>query len=171
MTHFHTSWRSRVQYVRGKGNREETQVSDINLHNEKHVLSRYNKLYSCTQIEGGSTQRKWRLPTHLPDEATPAKVHTSQETSMCVTSADCEAFRTCTCRSTQRIRHSGDSSVACRSFSVRIIIIIIIQDLSARIEDHQFDQLLIPRCYPCQPCSPALSRILPRFILVVGHSS
>ena len=32
---------------------------------------------------------------HLPDEATPTKVHTSRETSMCVTSADFEALRTC----------------------------------------------------------------------------
>jgi hypothetical protein len=30
------------EYVRGKGKREEKQVSDINLHNEKHVLPRYN---------------------------------------------------------------------------------------------------------------------------------
>ena len=30
--------------------------------------------YSCRLKEGGSSQQKWRLPTHLPDEATPVKV-------------------------------------------------------------------------------------------------
>ena len=39
--------------------------------------------YSCRLKEGGSSQQKWRLPTHLPDEATPVKVHTSQETNIC----------------------------------------------------------------------------------------
>ena len=36
-------WHIDIPHVRrGKGKREEKQVSDINLHNEKHVLSRYN---------------------------------------------------------------------------------------------------------------------------------
>ena len=39
--------------------------------------------YPCRLKEGVRHNKKWRLPTHLPDEATPVKVHTSQETSIC----------------------------------------------------------------------------------------
>ena len=57
--------------------------------------------YSCRLKEGGSSQQNGAYRHILiPDEATPVKVHTSQETSMRVPSADFEAFRTCICRST-----------------------------------------------------------------------
>ena len=51
VTHWHTSWRSRVR--RGKGKREEKHVSDINLHNEKHVYFRVTTYsISCRRKKG-----------------------------------------------------------------------------------------------------------------------
>ena len=44
------------EYVRGKGKREEKQLSDVNLHNEKHVLPRHN-LFLWTERRGFVTTK------------------------------------------------------------------------------------------------------------------
>ena len=52
--------------------------------------------YSCKRKKGVQHNKNGAYRyINLHDEATPMKVHTSQETNMCVTSADYEAPRTC----------------------------------------------------------------------------